>query len=217
MYIDWKWNYSVKSQCIWLLRKPGVMLFLKASTPIQSIIIQMPPFALLATGLMIPSSACISWEWPDLHVESDHFRGRVGLFFKNKNWMVIGPAPSYFFCWHASSNFVHGFPYFPVKVALMDAFALQQSFRTAALSWLFKQDWTDWSDKSGAVHSLLSFFSPVQASLSSALPVLLLVLLFDELLYALEVQYILSNVTLLLLLAGMRCVHTYLWVKVPRQ
>lgn len=189
------------------------MLFLKAATAIQSIIKQMPPFALMATGLMIPSSACISWEWPDLYVESDRFRGRIGFFFKNKNWMVIGPAPSYFFCWHASSNFVHGFPHHPVKVDLMDTFALQQSFRTAALFWLFKQDWTDWSDKSGAVRPLLSSFSPVQTSLSSAVPVLLLALLFDELLYALKVQYILSNVSLPLLLTGMRCVHIYLWTK----
>lgn len=169
MYIGWKWNYSAKSQCIWLLCKPGVMLLLETATPILSIIIQMPPFALLANGLMIPSSACISWEWPDLYVKSDHFRGRIGFSFKNKNWMVIGPAPSYFFCWHASSNFVHGFPYCPVKIALMETFALQKSFRKEALSWLFKQDWTDWSDKSGAVHSLLSFLSPVQDSLSSAL------------------------------------------------
>lgn len=118
------------------------MLFLKAATPIQSIIIHMPPFALLATGLMIPSSAYINWEWQDLIVESDHFRGRIGFFFKNKNWMVIRPAPSYFFCWHASSNFVHGFPHCPVQVALMETFALQKSFKTEALSWLFKQDWT---------------------------------------------------------------------------
>lgn len=108
-----------KSQCIWLLCKPGVMLFLKAATPILSFIMQMPLFAFLATGLMIPSSACINWEWPGLYVESDHFRGRIGFFFKNKNWMVIGPAPSYFFCWQASSNFVHGFPHCPVKVALI--------------------------------------------------------------------------------------------------
>lgn len=174
----------------------------------------MPPFALLATGLMIPSSACISWEWPDLHVESDHFKGRIGFFFKNKNWIIIGPGPSYFFCWHASSNFVHGFPHCSAKVTLMVTFSvLQKSFRTHALSWLFKQYWTDWSDKSGAVHSLLSFLSPVQPSLSSALPVLLLALLFDELLYALKAQYILSNVSLPFLLTGMRYVHTYLWAK----
>lgn len=140
------------------------MLFLKAATSILSFIIQMPLFALLDTGLMIPSSACISWEWPDLYVESDHFRGRIGLFFKNKNWMVIGPALSYFFCWHASSKFVHGFPHCPVKLPW--SFALQKSFRTEALSWLLNQDWTDWSDKSRA-SSFTSFLS--QASLSSVL------------------------------------------------
>lgn len=56
-------------------------------------------------------------------------------------------------------------------------------------------------------------FSAQYKLIFSSLPVLLLALLFDELLYTLKVQYILSNVSLPLLLTGMRNVHTYLWAK----
>ena len=98
MYIDWKWNCSAKSQYIWLLCKPGVILFLKVATPTLNTIVQMPPFALLATRAMVPSSACISQDWPDSCVGLDHFRGRTGFSFKIKNWTVVGPAPSHFFC-----------------------------------------------------------------------------------------------------------------------
>lgn len=169
MYIDWKWNCSAKSQYIWLLCKPGVILFLKVATPTLNTIVKMPPFALLATRAMVPSSACIGQDWSDSCVGLDHVRGRTGFSFKIKNWTVVGPAPSHFFCYHASSHFVHGFPYCLIKVALMETFALQKSFRTEALCWLSKQGWTGWPDKSGAVYSLLTFLSPVQASLSSVL------------------------------------------------
>jgi len=98
MYTDWKWNCSAKNQYIWLLCKPGVILFLKAATPTLNNVVQMPPFALLVTGAMVPSSACISQDWPGSHVGLDHFRGRTGFSFKIKNWMVVEPAPSYFFC-----------------------------------------------------------------------------------------------------------------------
>lgn len=98
MYIDWKCNCSAKSQYILLLCKPGVILFLKAATPALNTVVQMPPFALLATEAMVPSSVCIKWDWPDSYVGLDHFRGSVGFYFKIKNWRVVGPGPSYFFC-----------------------------------------------------------------------------------------------------------------------
>lgn len=97
-YIDWKWNCPAKSQYIWLLCKPGVILFLKSATLNLNTITGMPSFALTATGAMLPSSASVSQDWLDSYVALDHSRSRTGFSFKMKNWMVVGPALSQFFC-----------------------------------------------------------------------------------------------------------------------